>query len=668
MDLFAPLVFRQKKYVTLLKKLEIVTAYDLLHHLPTRYLPYETITPIQKASLQTPLTIHGTILSIKNLYTRSKKQIQTCLIKDSSGVLECVWFNQPFLVRTFLEHMSVAVSGEVILERGIHKMVSPEIEPLVEGKQTIHTGRYVPVYPETKGVSSKWLRRYVWNILEEMGQYPDPLPDTIRNSFDLMSFSDALRTIHFPHHPDDTARARHRLAINELVFLQIHALQKREEWQRQTARKPFIVDHYADRIASWMSSLPFPLTHAQKRVVQEITEDCQKHTPMNRLVQGDVGSGKTVVAAYSAYLAWCNGQRTLYMAPTDILATQQFHTLSTLLAPSGIRVGIMTGKKRLKEVNAYDVIVGTHALIAAAQQYQDIGMVIIDEQHRFGVAQRALLKEKGGVAHVLTMTATPIPRSVALTLYGDLALSVIDEMPSSRLPIKTWRVPNAKREAAYRWIDERIDMGEQAFIICPFIETSDTLTVIKAATTEYERLHTSVFPSRRVALLHGKMSSSEKDKLLLEFKHGKWDILVATPVVEVGIDVPNATIIVIEAAERFGLASLHQLRGRVGRGDKQSYCLLFTASDSLQTRERLEAIANTTSGATLAQKDLHLRGAGNIFGVTQSGYTQLKIASFTETDAIALAKRISETLLHKPLSAQFTTFISHLMPRYVSSD
>jgi ATP-dependent DNA helicase RecG len=393
-----------------------------------------------------------------------------------------------------------------------------------------------------------------------------------------------------------------------------------------------------------IKNLPFTLTTAQEKSLTHIFDDVKKQQPMNRLVEGDVGSGKTIVAAISMYLAFLNGYQSVLMAPTEILAQQHFATISKFLEPFGVKIALQTGSKKNKE-ETFDILVGTHAVLSNKINFDKLGLVVIDEQQRFGVQQRSVIRAKGKNPHFLTMTATPIPRTIALTMYGDLDLSVLDELPKGRKLIKTWLVPQEKRTSAYQWIEKQIkETDSQAFIICPFIEESESMTTIKAATKEFEYLTKNVFPNLKLGLLHGKMKAKEKDIVLEQFRNKAFDILIATPVVEVGIDIPNATIIVIEAAERFGLSQLHQLRGRVGRGDKQSYCLLFTESKNPQTIERLKAMEKMHIGSQLAEFDLQLRGAGDMYGTAQHGQTFFKIASFADVDLIEKANQEAEKI------------------------
>ncbi|MDP3941487.1 MAG: ATP-dependent DNA helicase RecG, partial [bacterium] len=476
--------------------------------------------------------------------------------------------------------------------------------------------------------------------------------------------------------------AKTRLAFDELLLLQIKATARRKDWEKIVSGHAFAVDRFEKQIADFWERLPFSLTDSQKQAIHAIFQDLEKSRPMNRLLQGDVGSGKTVVATVAMYLSFLNGFQSVLMAPTEILAQQHFKTISDLLSPLGVNVDLVTGStkagskklemrsKKLKTKpeaekssqfpsaraqgegalrnSHFDVLVGTHAVLYEKAKFNRLGLIVIDEQQRFGVAQRSLIRQKGDNPHVLTMTATPIPRTVALTMYGDLDLSYLDDMPKGRRIIKTWLVPKQKRDGAYHWIRKQInETDSQAFIICPFIEQSETMQTVKAASVEYDRLKKEVFPDLRLGLLHGKMKTKEKDDVLLKFREKKFDILVATPVVEVGIDIPNATVMLIEASERFGLAQLHQLRGRVGRGEKQSFCLLFTETTSPQTLQKLKSLESTHVGAQLAELDLRLRGAGELYGTLQSGIPELKIASFSDVALIQKAKRTADILYTK---------------------
>lgn len=640
-------------YAKRLKKLAIETAKDLLYHFPFRYIDYSLISPIGRLQAGEIVSIRGEVISIKNEYTRRGKKIQKAVVADTSGEIQVVWFNQPFLVKTILPGQTIGLSGKVDWFGRSLVMVSPEYEILKGNKRyeirdTIHTGRLVPVYHETYGLSSKWLRSRIAPLVKRfVPGLKEFIPPQIMKKYNLVKFNQALSEIHLPDSQKAIQQARQRFAFEELFFLQLAALGRKKSWQRHKLAFKFSLDQ--EKILQFTANLPFELTGAQKRALREIFADLKKNKPMNRLLEGDVGSGKTVVAAAAIYLAYLNNSQSALMAPTEILVNQHYQTLNQILSPLGVKIALLTSAKR-KIPAKFDCLVGTHALIYKRAKFAKLGLVVIDEQHRFGVEQRGKLIKKGKAPHILTMTATPIPRTVALTLYGDLDLSVLDEMPPGRQKTKTWVVPPQKRAAAYQWIREQIKgKKDQAFIVCPLIEESqhDTMLSIKAATSEKERLEKDVFPDMKLGLLHGRLKSKEKGKVINQFREGKIDILVSTPVVEVGIDIPTATVMMIEATERFGLAQLHQLRGRVGRSGQQAFCLLFTQSLSQKTLKRLKALESASSGSELAELDLKLRGPGEIYGTQQHGFFNLRVASFSDLKTIKKTREAAESVINQ---------------------
>lgn len=629
-----------KIYASRLEKLGIKKVEDFLYHLPFRYENYSYISTIIDVQPGEVVTIQGKIMDIKNIYTRRFK-IQEAKVEDETGNIGITWFNQPYITKYLKVGDMVSLSGKIEIFKGKSIIQSPEFE-IINNTEPIHTGRLVPVYPETRGVSSKWLRRQIFKILSD---YQDKmiewLPKEIIIENQLINLQKAISQAHFPENLELAQKAKDRLSFDELFLLRLSSLKKKKEWEEKYFQKPFEIYKNRVKIDKFLKTLPFELTNAQKRVVEEIFKDLGSDKPMNRLLQGEVGSGKTVVAAVAMYLTYLNGYKSILMAPTDILANQHYKTISNLLSPFKIKVALITGGSKSKE--EADVFVGTHALLHKKEEVENLKLIVIDEQQRFGVEQRSLIRKKGENPNLLTMTATPIPRTVALVMYGNLSLSFLNEMPKDRKKVKTWLVPPVKREDAYRWIAKRIEDGDQAYILCPFIEESETMQTVKAATKEFEKLK-DVFPKLKLGLLHGKLKSKEKNEVLNKFKEGKIDILVTTPVVEVGIDVSNATVMLIEEAERFGLAQLHQLRGRVGRGDKESYCLLFTQSTNPVTIKRLKAMETLNSGAELAELDLKLRGPGQLFGTMQHGVPNLKIASFSNTQLLELTKKEAEKI------------------------
>ncbi len=598
-----------------LRKLGLSSIFDLLYHLPFRYEDRSQISSLFTVQPGETVTTIGKIESIKNEFTRSRRLIQKAVVSDDSGPIDVVWFNQTFLTRSLRVGDIIGLHGKVDFFGPKKSIISPDYElsnQVTNHQSLIHMGRIVPIYPETAGVSSKWLRAKIFPLLGHLDNIPPFDPNSLRH-------------IHFPESLDQIAPAHHRLAFDELFLLQLTSLIHKQSWNKTKLSHIFSVPY--PQVRQFISSLPFTLTPTQHQAVDEILTDLSTPNPMNRLLEGDVGSGKTVVAAIAAYSTHLNGFQTLILAPTQILASQHYITLKSLFKPLGINVDIVTSSHKTIQPSSH-VVVGTHALLN--KSFDRVGLVVIDEQHRFGVTQRALAASKGESPHILTMTATPIPRTVALSLYGDLDLSVLTDPPEGRLKVKTWVVPEEKRAAAYEWIKKQ---NSQVFIVCPFIEESESVKSVKAATVEFKKLK-ETFAKNRLGLLHGKLRAKEKDEVINKFRAGELDILVTTPVVEVGLDIPNATIMVIEAAERFGLAQLHQLRGRVGRSSNQSYCLLFSDSDT----QRLKALETHHSGIELAEIDLRLRGPGQIYGTAQHGAPQLKIAAYTDLSLIEKAK------------------------------
>lgn len=673
-------------YAKKLKKLNINTVEDLLHHYPARYEDFSKKRKINQLVAGETVTVTGTVLEIKNIYTKNRKRFTKAVVADETGQIDVVWFNQPYLTQNIKKNSRLNLSGSLGTFSNRPTIVSPEYEaakgnggnvslqPFNDGqKSAVHTGRLVPIYPETRGISSKWLRSRVNVTIQQLNRLTiddiEFLPADIQARQGLTNSKTAINQIHFPEDWDQIKKARRRLAFDELFLLQLQALKRRQEWRSKPLANILEINNQQSAINNFIDSLPFKLTNAQSRSVDEILRDLEKEVPMNRLLEGEVGSGKTVVATAAMFAAHLNGLQSVLMAPTEVLAEQHYKEIKKMLEPFEVRVGLITGSRndvaaglvpasekattRVAATKNPHIIIGTHALLYDHVEFDQLGLVVIDEQHRFGVEQRAQLLKKTKdekVPHLLTMTATPIPRSLSLTIYGDLDLSILDEMPPGRKPVKTWVVPNRKRQDAYNWIQKQVQQNRaQVFIIYPLIEESDheTMQSVKAATAEFEKLSREIFPELNLALLHGRVKSKEKNQILKDFKDGKYQILVATQVVEVGIDIPNATIMIVEGADRFGLASLHQLRGRVGRSDRESYCLLFSQSRSPKVFKRLRAMEQTNDGFKLAELDLKMRGPGEIYGTKQHGITELKIASLSDVKLIETTRKEAKRLIEK---------------------
>jgi ATP-dependent DNA helicase RecG len=639
-----------------LEVLGIQTIDDLLYHFPYRYDDYTLLKPINQLVYGEMVTVIGTVWETRVRQVRNNKIVQST-ITDGTGKIQATWFNQPWLVGKLRAGMQIVVSGKVDQFLGRPVFQNPDWEQLE--MEPLRTRRIVPIYRLTSGISANKLREIVRRVLDNWGQrLPDPLPAEIRQRRGFYSLSKAIQQVHFPDSQETLHRARQRLIFDELFQLQLGMLGYRRDWQ-SVPGTPIPFDGPA--IEQFIEQLPFSLTASQQRVIAEIGSDLANQIPMNRLLQGDVGSGKTVVAAAAMVLTSRAGFQTAIMAPTEILAEQHYQGLKKLLANLDIEIGLLKGsmpKSERKKVLAklangeIQVIAGTHALIQEGVEFSRLALAIIDEQHRFGVDQRQALREKGVGHHdngkqpnpnLLVMSATPIPRSLALTLYGDLDLSIIDEMPPGRREIKTHWLRPSERERAYSFVRGQIDMGRQAFIICPLVEESDKIQA-KAAVEEYERLKEQVFPDLKLGLLHGRMKGNEKESAMRQFYNGEADILVATSVIEVGIDIPNSTVMIIEGANRFGLAQLHQFRGRVGRGEHQSYCLLLADKVTGDAEERLTALEKSNDGFLLAEKDLEIRGPGEFLGRRQSGLPELHLASLTDMDMLEIGRQEAQSI------------------------
>ncbi len=687
-----------------LKKLGIETIRDILYHFPHRYEDFSNVKPIARIKFNEKCCIAGKILEIKDGRTWKKKMpLANAIIQDETGTIEVIWFNQPYITKTLKKGDYVCMAGKISLTgKGAH-LSSPAYEKIsaTNNKLSVtnltHAGRIVPVYPETEKLSSRWLRYIIMPLLTNLkNKIPEALPAKIIKENNFLAIDKALWQIHFPDSIELAKKAKQRFSFEELFNIQLAVLKERMLLDQESANAiPFNVD----LIKRFVGCLPFKLTDAQRKSAFQILKDMEKPHPMNRLLEGDVGSGKTIVALIAALQTIKAGYQVAFMAPTEILAKQHFKEISTRLQNLRINIGFLTSKedefisRKLKnqtieisrqkllektKKGEIDILLGTHALIQDKIKFGGLGLVVLDEQHRFGVNQRAKLcknatsKKKWskitGIAipHLLSMTATPIPRTLALTIYGDLDLSIIDQLPKGRKKIKTEIIPPKGRKKIYTFIKNQVKKGRQIFVICPRIEGEKTeienpetklknktekkispWANVKAVEEEYEKLSKEIFPELKVEMLHGKMTPKEKEKIMLNFKNKKFDILVSTSVIEVGIDIPNASVMMIEGSDRFGLAQLHQFRGRVGRSKYQSYCFLLTDSFSQKTRQRLNALITAKNGFELSEKDLEIRGPGDFSGTRQWGIPDLIMNSLKDMALVEKTRQLAKELLEQ---------------------
>ncbi len=622
------------KRAELMSRLDVTTIGDLITLFPRRYDDYSRMKLIKDLTVGEEISVMGVVerISIQRM-SKGRTRVE-CYLNDGSASLRLNWFNQPWIEKQLEKNEPYVASGKIEQYLGRLVMNAPEIEALE--RESLHAGRVVPVYPLTKGLSGRVMRRLMKDFIDEWApRLPDPLPIEVREHADLMDYDDAIGQAHFPDSWEDKDAALHRLAFDDLFTLHMAMLQRRYQWQ---ARNGLPLPTSPDWRAAFLETLPFTLTGAQANAVEDILGDMSTEAPMNRLLQGDVGSGKTVIATMAIAAAIANGAQAALMAPTSILAEQHFQKISTVLENSplaeSVSVALLTGSISAGDRAAVyeglengriNVVVGTHAVIQDGVTFHNLALGIVDEQHRFGVEQRGALRAKanGRSPHLLVMTATPIPRTLMLTLHADLDLTIIDELPPGRQPIDTRVLQPKERERAYSFVRGQIEAGRQAYIICPLVEDSDSIDA-RSAVAEYERLQNTVFPDLMVGLLHGRMTPSEKDAVMESFYNGAIHILVSTTVIEVGIDVPNASVIMVENANRFGLAQLHQLRGRVGRGEHTSYCLLVSDKPFFDQEDRLALLEENKDGFSLAEHDWRLRGPGDLMGTQQSGVSQLQ--------------------------------------------
>jgi len=628
-----------------LKRLNINHPKDLLYHFPSRYIDFSHSVKINSILENENVTITGKVIDFKNIYTRNGKNLQKATIVDNTGKIDLIWFNQPYLSQNIKTGDTLSFAGAVTLYLNKKTIIAPEYGQY-------NTGKIISIYPETSGLSSKWFRKIIQiqinNLLKDV---KETLPSYLIKKFKLLDLKTSLLQIHCPTNPQILEQARTRLATEEILSLQIRSYLSKKEWQKNIPKTKLKITKIIDKkIKDLIKSLPYKLTNSQDKVLSEIFTDLTNSKQItNRLLQGDVGSGKTIIALLACYLTHLNNSLSVLIAPTEILANQHYQNFQEILKNKDIPIFLLTGSKKidLKKIPKNGILISTHAVIYQKLNLKNkISLLIIDEQHKFGVKQRSFLNSSLKLPHCLTMTATPIPRTISLTLLGNLDISIIDTLPQNRLQIKTFLVPDHKKTSCYKWIETEIKKTNcQAFIVCPFIDISESMASVKSAIQEFEHLSKDVFPNLKLGLIHGKIKPIDREKIIKKFQNNEINILITTPIIEVGVDIPNSSIIIIQSADRFGLAGLHQLRGRVGRGHLQSYCYLFTESNNQKAIDRLNFLEKNHNGLKIAEYDLKNRGPGEAFSTIQHGFPSLKIASFSDTKLISLSQEILKEII-----------------------
>jgi len=636
------------KYAEKLGKLGILTIRDLLTHFPRYHKDTSEVTDIADITGEGKYTIKGSVQSLTSIRIRGGRTLQKATLTDDTDSIPATWFNQNYLSKALRPNEVYLFQGNV-KQRGAHLEIFPNnFEQIIEGREQLHLGRLSPQYALTSGISIKWIRNRLKYLLDRIDSLD--IEDELNDLDKGLKIDEAIRTIHFPEDMEQFEEAKYRLGLFELTNLQLQVLQRKA---KQKSKAPML-DPDSKKLTEFINSLPFELTEDQTSSIEEVIKDLKSDTPMLRLLEGDVGSGKTVVAVVASLIANLSGKQTVVLAPTLVLANQHYKTFKKFFEGVDIKVELVTGEvKSTEESKNSDVLIGTSAVLARKQDLiTDLGLVIVDEQHRFGVRQREellapIMKESSKtIPHLLNMTATPIPRTLALAMFGDVEVSIINTKPKGRLPIKTFLVPDQKRNDSYEWIREQVKKGEQGYWICSLVSESEVLEN-KSAIKLHRELSKEIFPDLKIGLLHGQMKGKEKTQVMQDYLDKKYDILVSTTVIEVGIDVPNATFMVIEDSERFGLAQLHQIRGRVGRSDKQSWCFLYTNEEEERGMERLQYFSTHNDGMEIAEYDLKLRGPGEVYGTRQSGIPNLKIADITNLRQLKQVREYATLLLKK---------------------
>lgn len=633
-----------EKKAELFAKIGIADTSDLLYYFPRGYEDRTKIVPLCEAPLNENACIRARVFSrVKETRIRKNLNIYSMIINDESDAMSVIWYNNRFVKGAFSEGDEYIFYGKITLNRGKREIINPVYEKA--GKERL-AGKIVPIYPLCEGLTQNILRNAVESVLAENMLIPDYIPSNIRSGCNLCELNFALKNIHFPETSESYEAARRRFVFEELFTLRLALMLKKGE-NLVRSRTPYKNSEYME----FVDSLPFKLTAAQNRVVAEIAEDMASTTAMSRLVQGDVGSGKTAVAAVAMYITVKNSFQAVMMAPTEILAKQHYESLSAIFEPFGIKTVLLTSstkekkktRDKIKNGDA-DIIIGTHALLQKNVEFSNLALAVTDEQHRFGVAQRGTIIEKGENVNVLVMTATPIPRTLALILYGDLNISVLDELPPGRKPVKTYAVGENMRERIYNFLEKNVKEGMQAYVVCPLVAETEKSDLENAESLSVQLA--KAYPELKIGLVHGKMKSAEKEKVMTSFAEGSTDVLVSTTVIEVGVNVPNSNIMIIENAERFGLSQLHQLRGRVGRGKQQAHCILVAHGKNDVTKMRMKTMCESNDGFYIAEQDLKIRGPGDFFGTRQHGLPELKIANlFEDGELLQLAQNAANDLL-----------------------
>ncbi len=660
------------KRAELLEALGLRSIRDLLFHLPRDYQDRTRIMPIAEVNEGDAVTVLAEVVRARNIRLRGRLSLAAVEVKDDTGAMGATFFGRGFLANALTKGTRLILTGAVGQYKGLC-LKNPEYEILSgDEEDRLNTGRVVPIYRLTEKVTQRMLRRWIWDALDHLADgLDDPLPPTLRSCYEFSDIRRAIRVVHFPETIEQAEQARARFAYEELLAIQLGVLGERAARMHEEKGLRHVVD--GPLLAAFRAGLPFQLTTAQKRVIDDVLADMASPRPMVRLLQGDVGCGKTVVALHAAVAAADGGYQTAIMAPTEVLAEQHYLNLRHALEPLGLRVEELTGamrghaeiRRRIADGQSH-VVVGTHALFQEKTSFANLGLVIIDEQHRFGVFQRTRLTEKGLNCDVLQMTATPIPRSLSITVYGGMDISIIDELPPGRLPVKTRRITESKVPGLLDYVVEQAAKGFQTYYICPLIEESDK-TELAAVTRHFDDLSAGPFAGLRTALIHGRLDASEKDAIMEQFKQGAVDVLFSTTVIEVGVDVANATTMIIEDAPQFGLTQLHQLRGRVGRGAEQSFCFLLGKWKTDDGKRRIEILCETNSGFDIAEEDLKMRGPGEFYGVRQAGLSDLRVANLIrDVRLLDHARRDAQDILHRDpsLAAPEHHAIANLAQRF----